>query len=1171
MSTPRLNPARQVKDLIAQGAPIPPDLQRQAFQQAGADGISTEQMAEFFGVPPAMITQSATDLGIIDQLPVNLGGSVPMPGEGVMRDMMYRGPQGGFSEGPQPRADSRPQPPMQPQPQPQPERQYGGQMTTGQESMIMDAPAPNPLAGIAVDNDYSQAEIDQVRGMVESGALSIDQVAQNFGVTPNYAAAGLGMSTEGMDIQNINNQSAQEVMRSIEPNGNYTAEQVETITDLMNAGQLNVSDVAEHFKVDDNFVMEVITEIPKSVYESGSFTPEQTAKLESLITAGVATAPQVATYFDAPVSDVTDYLKNSAGYSQDQVIDSMLTNVAADASYNMQDAARVKSQIDAGNVSVADAAKQFNVSEADINRVMDEMNDTGGTGGDSGGDGAVVSDGSGSTNISPGATLNNQADITYGRVGDDIPTGLTGSETALTGSSSDALNLLNNMNTAGREDLTGQFDAGLANLLAGSTQATNDINSGVTSGINALNTGINTARSDLTNAGTTARGDITAAGTTARGDITAGATTATNAFNAAADTARGDISAATTDAQNRLNQGIATGRQDLSSSLNTAQGQLAAGINQGRGDISTSAQDALSSLNTGLNRARGDLSAGIAQGRSDLTQGNNLAINELGLARNLGSSQIRQGTEQGLGAFNQGIGQARGDIAGSFGRAEQSFNPYQQAGTNALQMQQALSGALGQDAFNQAFNESPQMQFLREQGERAAMRGAAAGGGSGGGNILKELSRFNQGLASTELQNQIGNLSNLSSQGLNATGSAAGIATSGGQNLANLAQQQGSTNLQALQAQGQNLANITGQTGQSIAGMQQAQGQGLANLATSGSQQLANLGQLQGTAGADIAQNRGQNLANLAQSLGTQSAGMTQSTGAGLANMAQTQGTQGANIAQSQGQNLANIAQSRGQNLANVAQSQGQSLANVAQSQGQNLANIAQSQGQGLSNLAEGQGMAGLQTYLNQGQNLASISENLGTNQFNARMNLGGALSGYGLSTGLPAVSTISNLGTNLAAGRTRAGELIGAQAYNAASALGGIQNDMGMNMGNLTQAQMNYLNNLRGQAGAGEASAQTGYYGNLANNIQNTGNSIMGVPNGTNYIPDYGGQIGNALQAGSAGYYMQNGNQQGGGAPVSNSQPVYQNPAYNYNYGGNQSYPGFNSGGQQSNVFLGR
>lgn len=1123
-----LNPARQIKELIAQGAPIPPGLQREAFQQASADGIGTEQLAEFFGVPPAMIAQSAADLGIVNQLPENLGGPAATQGGNASG--------GGASGGGVMRGLS--------------DEELAG--SRAPQTFPGPSPQQNPLAGISVDNDYTQAEIDQVRGMVESGQLSIDQVAQNFGVTPNYAAAGLGMSTEGMDIQNINNQSAQEVMRSIEPNGNYTAEQVETITGLMNAGQLNVSDVAEHFKVDNNFVMEVITEIPKSVYESGSFTPEQTAKLESLITAGVATAPQVATYFDAPVSDVTDYLKNSAGYSQDQVIDSMLTNVAADASYNMQDAARVKSQIDAGNVSVADAAKQFNVSEADINRVMDEMNGTGGTGGtggDSGGDGAVVSDGSGSTNISPGATLNNQADITYGRVGDDIPTGLTGSETALTGSSSDALNLLNNINTAGREDLTGQFDAGLASLLAGSTQATNDINSGVTSGINALNTGINTARSDLTTAGTTARGDITA-----------GATTATNAFNAAADTARGDISTATTDAQNRLNQGIATGRQDLSSSLNTAQGQLAAGINQGRGDISTSAQDALSSLNTGLNRARGDLSAGIAQGRSDLTQGNNLAINELGLARNLGSSQIRQGTEQGLGAFNQGIGQARGDIAGSFGRAEQSFNPYQQSGTNALQMQQALSGALGQDAFNQAFNESPQMQFLREQGERAAMRGAAAGGGSGGGNILKELSRFNQGLASTELQNQIGNLSNLSSQGLNATGSAAGIATSGGQNLANLAQQQGSTNLQALQAQGQNLANITGQTGQSIAGMQQAQGQGLANLATSGSQQLANLGQLQGTAGADIAQNRGQNLASLAQALGTQGAGMTQSTGAGLANMAQTQGTQGANIAQSQGQNLANIAQSRGQNLANVAQSQGQ-----------NLANIAQSQGQGLSNLAEGQGMAGLQTYLNQGQNLASISENLGTNQFNARMNLGGALSGYGLSTGLPAVSTISNLGTNLAAGRTRAGELLANQAYNAASTLGGIQNNMGMNMGNLTQAQMNYLNNLRGQAGAGEASAQTGYYGNLANNIQNTGNSIMGVPNGTNYIPDYGGQIGNALQAGSAGYYMQNGNQQGGGAPVSVSPSVYQNPAYNYNYGGNQSYPGFNAGGQQSNVFLGR
>jgi hypothetical protein len=822
--------------------------------------------------------------------------------------------------------------------------------------------AINPLAGIAVDNDYSQAEIDQVRGLVQSGATSIAEVAQNFGVTPNYVAAALGLPMDNMAIENINNQSAQEIMKSIPPTGNYTTEQVETITNLMNGGQLNVSDVASHFKVDDNYVMEVISGVPKETYAKGNFTPEQTKKLESLIVAGVATAPQVANYFDAPVTDVTDYLKNNTGLSEEQIVDSIISDVAADSDYNMTDAERVKKQIDAGNITVAQAARQFKVSEDDVNRVMAEMNGTGGT---------VISDPlkqtstNTGTNISTGADLTlGGADLTYGRDGDNIPTGLTGSETALTGSASDALNLLNTINQAGRIDLSGQVQIGLNDLAAGAATARGDITTGVTEGLN------------------------------------------------------------------RLDTGIATARGDLSSALEQAQRQLASGIGQARGDISTGSTEA-------YNR----LVAGLGQGRTDITAGFGGAADAIRAAQAQATGQIQQGTTQGLEAFNQGIDQGRQDITGAFGRAEVMFDPYREAGTTALQQQLALSGALGQDAFNQAYQESPQMAFLREQGMRANLAGSAATGGLGGGNVQKELQRFGQGLSSQGLQQQIANLGALSGQGLGATGSAANIATSGGQNLANLAQQQGLTNLQALQAQGQNLANITTGAGQNLANISQGRGQALAGLS-----------QLQGTAGADISQARGQNLAQLAQALGTGSAGMTQATGANLSNLAQQQGMSGLNTYMTQGQNLANIASNLGVNQLNTRVGLGSNLANYGLSTGLPAASTVSNLG---VNLAQGRTQAG-RDLANQ---VGSVAQLLGGIQQGQATNLSNLTQGQ--------MNYINSLNANAAAA-----EAMAQQGYsgNQANLLTGTGSTM-LGIGNVPSFVPDYGNmvgNAFNAAGAG-------------------------------------------------------------------------------------------------------
>ena len=118
------------------------------------------------------------------------------------------------------------------------------------------------------------------------------------------------------------------------------------------------------------------------------------------------------------------------------------------------------------------------------------------------------------------------------------------------------------------------------------------------------------------------------------------------------------------------------------------------------------------------------------------------------------------------------------------------------------------------------------------------MRNAAATGGLGGGNVLKELTRYNTGLASQDLQNQIANINQLSGRGFNAatqmsnmnlnTGlPAANAINTLGINLATgrtnaatkLADQYGdaSTKLaNILGAQGLNISNLVGNTASSI-------------------------------------------------------------------------------------------------------------------------------------------------------------------------------------------------------------------------------------------------------------------------------------------------------------------------------------------------------------------
>jgi hypothetical protein len=314
---------------------------------------------------------------------------------------------------------------------------------------------------------------------------------------------------------------------------------------------------------------------------------------------------------------------------------------------------------------------------------------------------------------------------------------------------------------------------------------------------------------------------------------------------------------------------------------------------------------------------------------------------------------------------------ARSDVEGTFKTAGSYYTPYQQAGTQALSLQQALSGASGQQAFDQAYQESPYIAFLREQGMRANLAGASATGGLGGGNVQKELNRFGQGLASQGLQQQIGNLQNLSAQGLNAAGGAAGVQTGLGTNLANL---------------GTGVAgNVSNQRG-ALAGFESGTGTNLANLRTGTASNIAN----QGSQLAGYESGTGTNLANLR----TGTASNIANQGGQLAGYESGTGTNLANLRTGTASNIAN----QGSQLAGYVSGTGVNLANIGQQTGANIANFQGSAASGLATQRMNAGIS-LQNQIDAATtNLARLAETQGTNFANAYQNQTGAV--QNLNTG---------------------------------------------------------------------------------------------------------------------------------------------------------------------------
>lgn len=148
------------------------------------------------------------------------------------------------------------------------------------------------------------------------------------------------------------------------------------------------------------------------------------------------------------------------------------------------------------------------------------------------------------------------------------------------------------------------------------------------------------------------------------------------------------------------------------------------------------------------------------------------------------------------------------------------LQPFQQAGAQAFEQQQAIAGLRGPEAQRAAIAQIEQSPFLQsqiQQGEEALLQRASATGGLRGGNIQAALAQFRPQMLQQAIEQQYGRLGGFAGAGLGVTEQLyrGGQAAAAGQ-------------ASQAQALGTNVSNLLAQQGAALAGGQLAQGRAFA-------------------------------------------------------------------------------------------------------------------------------------------------------------------------------------------------------------------------------------------------------------------------------------------------------------------------------------------------------
>lgn len=647
-----MDPIQQAQLLAAQGQTIPADLQRQVFQQAAANNMSSAQLEQLFNMPAGTAAQAAQQLGIANQIPQQLGG--------IPRDNFGNDLNSGAAEAAQ----------------------------AGIDAFAAQGAAPTTVQPPSTPQ-YTQAQIDSVVNALNTGQTTPEQVAQQYGVTPDEVRANLAQI-------NIN------ALPSID---NYTAQDVNTVVNAINSGQVTPQQVADNYGVS-------LDEVNRNVKNAN-----------------------LASTLSLPQAD--------GDYTQDEI--NQVTKLLQD-----------------GKLSTADASTFFNVPEAEIQ--------------------------------------NNLA-------------ALTNNNTASTTVTNAAGGAVNNAGSGGSDGATVGAGGGLPDKSASGTYSVGD----TMQVANAINSGQLTLQQ----------------------------------------------------ASDKYGVPVA----EIEANLKTINANNPQATSLDVGDMANQAgQFNSTGMASGLAGSENIQASGLSNALQATQQGTNVGSNLIGLGATDAASVIGKQYFQ-----NQGM-----------------FDPYRVGGESALQKQLALSGALGKEAFDAAYQASPQMQFLQDRGERAVARNAAAIGGLGGGNVQRELAKFSQGLASQDLQNQIGNLQALSGTGMDASQQAATLGTRGAESMADIYGQRAIRQADLASRGADNAANYIFRTGQQMGADRMTTGRDIARTAQDTSAALARLQQQQGTGISQLYGDIGSNLQGIMANAGATTANQINAAAANRVNAAQNMGANAA-------------------------------------------------------------------------------------------------------------------------------------------------------------------------------------------------------------------------------------------------------------------------------------
>jgi hypothetical protein len=719
-------------------------------------------------------------------------------------------------------------------------------------------------------------------------------------------------------------------LTNIPRDNDYSMDEAAIIEQLISSGQLSVSQVSDYFGLP-------AADINRVLSQDFGYTPEQVAQVASPspLTGVTANAPAQSTlnigntfqepdlppvmgplppasYVPPVQPTLTVAPTNTAAQTN---VPAAISNIPSDGNYSEADAIAVENAIKSGQVTTQQVSDYFNVPVADINRVLEtdfgytpEQTAQAVTG-------LTPAATDTATTTLPEALTNIAVDGNYSMADAEIVEGLIRSGQVTTQQVADRFGLpVNDINRVLSTDFGYTGDQINQAFSGGGVQG--EVTRPATQTTQTTQT---TQATQGTQGGQTTTNEPTVGGLAGR---TVGGAASQNVFAPiAGQPATGNQFTFPTGGANMPQTGVIGAEAAL-------QGGLAGGL--------------------------AGLQQGIGEARTGLVGSSQEAINQLQSGLATGATGLTQATASGLQELRGALGQGRQDISAGFGRAEQGFQPYMQGGQAAQAQLEALSGVRGQEAFNQAYQESPYMAFLREQGMRANLAGAAATGGLGGGNVQKELARFGQGLASQGLQQQIQNLQGLTGQGLQAASGAGQYASGGAGQLANLSQLQGTQSLGAMQNVGQGLAGLGQVAGTQGAGIMQNVGNQLANLGLAGGQTAAQMGY--GT---------GQNLADIRTRAGELMAGEISNVSRDVSGLASALGGDISGVYGAQSKNLADLLVQSGMAQADATRISAQLLSNIATGASGQVAGLGTSVGQpqqnqgmiaGLGQLASGIG-----------------------------------------------------------------------------------------------------------------------------------------------------------------------------------------------------------------------